>query len=219
VTSSSCAPALVELGDPATSALCWRFDEPQRAISTAPVGGGLGERHWVVNAQVPIDYTRTDLDAHIGALAAQAGCHGEGVGFLTAAAVARYTTHSDGDVVAYATVGLDLPTWAAAPPEAESVPRVGTVNIVAFLPVALSDAAMVNAVATATEAKAQALFELGVPGTGTATDAIGVLAPVAKREPEPFGGPRSPIGAALARAVHRAVADGTRQWHTRRGRS
>ncbi len=53
----------------------------------------------------------------------------------------------------------------------------GTINIVAFAPVRLSDAALVNAVATITEAKAQALWELGLAATGTATDAVTVLCP------------------------------------------
>jgi adenosylcobinamide amidohydrolase len=69
----------------------------------------------------------------------------------------------------------------------------------------------VNLVATATEAKTQALLEAGIPGTGTATDAVCIVSPIPARaddERDPFGGPRSPGGAALARAVHAAVRDG-----------
>ncbi len=83
-----------------------------------------------------------------------------------------------------------------------------------MVPVPLSDAALVNAVLTATEAKTQALFEAGVPGTGTASDSICVACPEpAPGTPgEPFGGPRSPWGSRLARAVHAAVAAGTADW-------
>ena len=70
--------------------------------------------------------------------------------------------------------------------------------------VRLSDAAFVNAIATATEAKAQALFELGVAGTGTATDAVCIATPADGRA-ETFGGPRSRWGSRLARAVRDAV--------------
>ena len=94
------------------------------------------------------------------------------------------------------------PTWAAAPAAAHE--PVGTINAVCWLPVRLSQAALVNAVATVAEAKAQALFEAGVPGTGTPTDAVAVLCPP-DGPAEPFGGPRSAIGGALARAVHGAV--------------
>ena len=40
-------------------------------------------------------------------------------------------------------------------------PAVGTINMLVMVPERLSDAALVNAVATATEAKAQALAERG----------------------------------------------------------
>jgi adenosylcobinamide amidohydrolase len=109
-----------------------------------------------------------------------------------------------------ATVGLGEPEWAAAAPRA--APRVpvrlaGTINVVALLPARLSDAALVNAIATATEAKAQALFELGIAGTGTATDAVCIATPADGRA-EIFGGPRSRWGSRLARAVRDAVRQG-----------
>ncbi len=84
---------------------------------------------------------------------------------------------------------------------------VGTINLVVLLPERLSDAALVNAVATATEAKSQALFEAGVAGTGTATDAVCIACPD-EGPPHAFGGPRSVWGARLARAVHGAVLGG-----------
>ena len=109
--------------------------------------------------------------------------------------------------VAYATVGLRHPTWAAAPDAPDTSPEVGTINLVVFVPVRCTDAALVNAVMTATEAKTQALVEDGTPGTGTASDAICLLVPPAGPA-ETFTGPRSPLGAHLARAVHDAVASG-----------
>jgi adenosylcobinamide amidohydrolase len=65
----------------------------------------------------------------------------------------------------------------------------------------------VNAVMTVTEAKAQALFEAGVPGTGTASDAVCIVCRP-DGAAEPFAGPRSRVGAPLARAVHTAVRRG-----------
>ena len=109
-------------------------------------------------------------------------------------------------------MGSSAPIWAAAP-DAHEHTRPGTINIVVFTPVALSDAALVNAAVTATEAKVQALVEHGVAGTGTASDAVCVLAP-AEGAQEEFGGPRSPVGASVARAVHRAVSDGVARWRS-----
>lgn len=185
--------------------LVWRLPEPRLSLSSAPVGGGLGMRRWVIDAEVPLDYAREDLHAHVAELAIELGCEGAGVGLLTATAVARWAEACDGGVAAQATVGVTVPTWAAGPEGSHGRWEPGTVNVVVHLPVRLSPAALVNVVVTATEAKTQALLEAGVPGTGTASDAVCVLCPPSGRA-EAFGGPRSPWGARVARAVHGAVA-------------
>jgi adenosylcobinamide hydrolase len=164
-------------------------------------------RGWVLNAQVPRDYTGDDPERHLTEIAAASGCAGPGVGFLTAADVDRWTRGASGGVTVFATVGLHAPGWAAAPPGAATTPDPGTINLVAFVPRRLSDAALVNAVATVTEAKSQALLEAGIAGTGTASDAVCVVVPT-DGPPEPFGGPRSRFGSHLARAVHTAVSAG-----------
>ncbi|MFE9745079.1 adenosylcobinamide amidohydrolase [Saccharothrix saharensis] len=185
----------------------WRLPEPLLAISSGPHGGGLGVRHWALNATVPKDYARTDPDAHVAEIAADLGLRGPGTGLLTAVDVRDVVVAADGGVRSWVTTGIGAhPTWAAGPP-AERLPSVGTINAVCVLPVRLADAAMVNAVATVAEAKAQALGEAGVPGTGTVTDAVVLLCPV-NGPVEPYGGPRSVIGSALARTVHRAVHTG-----------
>lgn len=189
--------------------LVWRGDQPWLAISSAPLGGGLGERSWVVNVTVPAGYDREDPDVHLAELAGELGLSGPGVGLLTAVDVRDVVHRTDGGVLASVTTGLGgHPTWAASP-EPVTARQPGTVNAVCWLPVRLSDAALVNAVATVAEAKAQAFREAGVPGTGTATDATVLLCPV-DGPAEPFGGPRSPVGAALARAAHAAVRAGLR---------
>ncbi|GAA4881405.1 adenosylcobinamide amidohydrolase [Serinicoccus chungangensis] len=99
---------------------------------------------------------------------------------------------------------------------AEAPPPPGTINVVVALPVALSTSALVQAVGTVTEAKAQVLVQAGVPGTGTASDAVAILCPAVPAEglgdpggpAEAFAGVRSVWGQRLARAVHAAVAAG-----------
>ena len=166
-------------------------------------------RRWIVNAQVPPSYARRDPDHHLGKLGVSLGLPGRGVGMLTAADVRRVSTALDGGVEAAATVGLGHPTWAAAPDDRNAVGQVGTINVVVVLPERLSDAALVNAVATATEAKAQALWDRGIAATGTATDAVCIACPD-EGHPHPFGGPRSVWGARLARAVHAALSTAAR---------
>jgi adenosylcobinamide amidohydrolase len=187
--------------------LYWRGTRPLYAVSSAPLGGGIGVRHWVLNATVPMSYHRDDPADHLAGLADQLGLDGPGVGLLTGVDVAEVVTRADGGVRVWATVGLGTPVQAAAPATPAVVEPVGTVNIVALVPVRLGDAALVNAVATATEAKTQAIVELGLPATGTPTDAVTVLCP-ADGPVDPYGGPRSRWGAPLARAVHAAVLAG-----------
>ncbi|MFH8369495.1 adenosylcobinamide amidohydrolase [Streptomyces sp. NPDC018031] len=190
-------------------ALLWRAGPGWRMISSAVLGGGIGERAWVLNAQVSHGYRRTDADRHLADLAGRAGVGGAGVGLMTAADVRAHGRAHDGGVAAVATAGLGVRGWAAAAPvEAQAVPAPpGTVNIIVAVPVALTDAALVNAVATATEAKVQALLEAGFDCSGTPTDAVCVAAhaPRPGGEVHAFAGPRSLWGARLARAVHRAV--------------
>ncbi|MFJ9329335.1 adenosylcobinamide amidohydrolase [Streptomyces sp. NPDC101230] len=192
--------------------LLWRLGPGVRVCSSAVLGGGIGPRAWILNAQVPGGYPRLDPDRHLAEIAAAEGLTGPGAGLMTAADVSAYTTGHDGGVTATVTTGLGVRGWAAAPEGAARTPhRPGTVNIVVTLPAALSDAALVNAVATATEAKVQALLDAGLDCSGTPTDAVCVAAP----EPgpdggEPFAGPRSPWGGRIARAVHTAVRAGAR---------
>ncbi|GAA2915053.1 adenosylcobinamide amidohydrolase [Streptosporangium fragile] len=197
------------------ASLLWEFGPGWRAISSAVVGGGIGPVAWALNAQVVAGYSRTDPVGHLLEMAPP----GPGVGMLTAASVERFTRARDGGAEAVATVGLRVPTWAAAPegaPDPELAPMYlpGTINVIVAVPVAMSDAALVNAVMTVTEAKSQALAEIGFPGTGTASDAVCVA--VRERAPggpeELFGGPRSTWGARIARAVHAAVLRGALDW-------
>ena len=189
--------------------LVWRLPGPRRVIASAPHGGGLGIRRWVLNAQVPPSYARRDPEHHLAKLGVSLGLPGRGVGMMTAADVRRHATAADEGVEVLATVGLGHPIQAAAPDDGRRVDLVGTINLVAFLPERLSDAALVNAVATAAEAKVQAVRDLGAQATGTATDALCLVCPDQGRVSS-FGGPRSVWGSRLARAVHGAVTVGAR---------
>ncbi len=207
--SAAIEPELFEHGaaEDELSLLVWRFPEPLLVVTSAPLGGGMGQRDWVLNAQVPHTYGRVDPETHLAELASQRGLTGPGVGMLTAVDVRKVWRGEDGGARVDASVGVTIPTWAAAPDEPAGPPPPGTINIVAIVPERLSRAAMVNAVITVTEAKAQALWDAGVPATGTASDAVCVVCPD-EGLAQPFGGPRSPWGARLARAVYRAVRAG-----------
>ncbi|MEU0934504.1 MULTISPECIES: adenosylcobinamide amidohydrolase [unclassified Embleya] len=201
-------------------ALLWRAGPGWRMASSALLGGGIGERSWVLNMQVRPGYDRMDPVTHLHEVAAPLGLPSTlGVGLMTAAEVTAWTHGADEGVEAAVTTGIGIPTWAAAPvPGTPGIPAPGTINILAAIPAPLSDAALINAIATATEAKVQALLTAGYACTGTPSDAICIAAhtPHPTDPPEPFAGPRSLWGARLARAVHTAVLQGARADHIRR---
>jgi len=188
--------------------LSWRLPHPMLIASTSASGGGLGERYWILNVQVPHDYARRDIEHHVVQIAYRLDLRGEGVGMMTAAPVkAVVHAHENGSDV-HATVGVRAPIWAASDEEVNDEHLApGTINIVAFLPVPLSPGGLLNALTTATEAKSQALWDAGIAATGTASDAVCVVCPI-EGPRDSFGGPRSIWGSRLARAVHRAVLTG-----------
>lgn len=203
------------------SMLWWQAPQPLRAVSTSLVGGGIGELRWYLNAQVHADYARLDPVAHLGALAARCGVDGPGAAMMTAVDVTTVERAEEDGVQVLATVGLGWPTRAAAPDghATVGVPPPGTINLFVVVPAFVVDAALVNLLATAVEAKVQALHEAAVQGTGTASDAICVAAQLRtahdgtdRYDPgdptQAFGGPRSHWGARVARAVHRAIRQG-----------
>src|SRR5437868_2119581 len=114
---SSCAPELLAARAGGVAVLVWRLPTPAIGVSSAVVGGGIGERRWVLNAQVPAGYERPDPDVHVAELAAACGLDGRGVGMLTAADVELVSSADDGGARVDATVGLAKPTWAAADDE------------------------------------------------------------------------------------------------------
>ena len=159
-----------------------------------------------------MSYSRLDPDVHLSEIAGEAGLSGHGVGMLTGVDVEERVVARDHGVVVVATVGIGSPTLAAAPPgDCDPTPPTGTINLVGYIPERLSDAALVNAVATITEAKVQALAALVVAATGTATDAVCLLCP-GDGPVRTFGGPRSVWGSRIARAGYAAMLSGGSAW-------
>ena len=222
----SAGPVPVDIIDPGpgTGVMIWRLGTQMCCLSSASVGGGITSPQWIINAAVPDDYTRTDLDTHAAELAHKHHLAGSGVALFTAAnlaAASRRCRHINGHQIAIdATVGVTHPTWAAHyNTETESGSDTdmgidgphcvgpGTINIVIQMPCPLDPGAAVNLVMTATEAKTQALMARRVPGTGTASDAIVVVWPCGPSQIR-FGGPRSDWGSATALGVYEAVLAG-----------
>lgn len=111
-------------------------------------------------------------------------------------------------VCAWVTVGLGNKARAGAElPSVSLYP--GTINTIIVIDGQLTDAAMVNAVITATEAKAAALQSLGVdvdgqPATGTSTDAV-LIATTCRGHLYSYAGTATALGYMIGRTVYEAI--------------
>jgi adenosylcobinamide hydrolase len=206
-----------------SDALVVEFGGARRCLSSAVLGGGLREATDWLNLQVGHGYARLDPDLHLAEEARARGLDpGTVIGMLTAANIRAVQARARGLANAHANVGISQPL-AAAGRRPRRVAPVGTINVLVVVDAALCDAALAAALQTATEAKAQALADAGIraanhdgPATGTATDSICVAALPGAREP--FAGPVTPVGAAIASTVHATVLAGVRAPPGRRAR-
>jgi adenosylcobinamide amidohydrolase len=144
------------------------------------------------------------------------------VGLLTSRDLGRYRLDTacsgHAEAVCLATVGL---TNAERIGRRRQVPRDGhgTINLLAVTDTPLSDAALLELLSIAAEARTAAVMEHGpdLPGgraTGTGTDCIVVGAPPGEAR---FAGLHTEVGEVVGSAVHRAVSAGVRDWMAEQG--
>jgi iron complex transport system ATP-binding protein len=194
-------------------------EEPLAVLSSAVVGGGFGTTRDVVNVHVDDQYDG-DPDEDLDAAAAELGAKRPYVGLMTAAYTefARCAVESLGELTVAAVVSVGLSNTSSAgvtppiglPTGAPEAPAPGTINVVLLVDGALTPAAMVNAVISATEAKTMTLaaWDVKTPegddASGTSTDTV-VVACTGRGEELSYAGPATPVGWLVARAVRAAM--------------
>lgn len=202
-------PILAALFDAPRSILSWSLNRPGFRTSRSVV--------WreVRNADLPIG---ADPAALLEGWLSDAG-RADAIGLLTSRDIASHHAADAvcGDVVGscLATVGLGNGGHVGRPLRFRPA-AVGTINLLAHVSTPLADAALVEAVSIATEARTVALIELGFGRdgdlvTGTGTDCIVVAAPGGEPR-ERFAGLHTPVGEALGAAVRAATLAGGRRW-------
>lgn len=209
-------------------------ENPLRTLNSSPWGGGFGTHKVMMNRQVDKLYNEADPLREMGEFIQREGLNPqETAGMLTAAKVKdvgyssfTWETGEDGDmsefgqnlamepeqeplhVCSWVTVGLGNKARAGAElPAALLYP--GTINTIVVINGFLTDAAMVNAVITATEAKAAALQALGIlvegqPATGTTTDAV-LIAATCRGQTYHYAGTATALGYLIGRTVYEAI--------------
>lgn len=187
-------------------------ERPLHTLSSAVAGGGFGTTRDVLNVHVRDDYDGDRPADDLEAFAAARGVCAGVVGLMTAAetqyACARTVQAGDLRVTSVISMGLSNVAAAGVTPPAPALP--GTINIVAVVEGALTPAAMVNAVITATEAKALTLaaWDVRTPDgdlvAGTSTDSVVIACTGAGADLE-YAGSATTVGWLLARAVRAAM--------------
>jgi len=197
---------------------CLHFQarESMRVLSSALMGGGLGWARHFCNFHVdkgydcrePVDDLRTWLLARdippADTIAMMTAVRLSGLAVIRAEE-AEYSVL----VAVTAGVGNAVDITAAARDDPRLLP--GTINIMAFIDGHPTDAALVNACLSVTEAKTRALLERGVrdtmtgtPATGTSTDCIAIAATL-RGKATPYAGSGTRLGRTLGRAVFDAT--------------
>jgi adenosylcobinamide hydrolase len=184
--------------------------QARRVLSSAPFGGGLGWKRYLVNCTVPLDF-HEDVDATIAtALARYALDAATTTCALTAVDVRKFRYAEVTEDGMYASVYLTAGLGNLAAPGLTRLAThsPGTINIFALIAADIPDAALVETMQIVTEVKARRLAghitRDGHPATGTSTDTVTValLPGPAQR----YAGAVTPVGRALARATDAALA-------------
>ncbi len=197
------------------------FSSPQRVMSSAILNGGLVHADHILNRKVPMTASSYEApDISLRRYADTQGWKGKVVGMMTAAPMAslcmEHACIEGVDVTALVTAGLNNARRAGDKADVQELlavtEEVGTINLILICSARLTDAAMLEAVMVATEAKAAALQDAnvhspvsGLLATGTGTDAIAVVSGDGPEEIA-FCGKHVLLGEVIGRLVIAAVA-------------
>lgn len=207
--------------------LILRSKMPLQILSSAVLNGGSYESKCIVNVQVSED-AGSDLDDHVHKEAGnfledeitKIGLPKEEVvAIMTAAKMKNVEVVSlqskDLKLTTFVTAGAYFAATAgdevASKQTAFPTKNWGTINIIILIDAILEESCMVNAIVTATEAKAAALRELdvrsrfsGEVATGTVTDSV-VIACTRQGPEIQYAGTGTIIGELIGKSVKKAV--------------
>ena len=187
---------------------------PLTILSSTVMGADVGTARHILNMNVVSNYECGPHFRDLRECASALGITEPFVGMLTAAPL-RYgqivvERNPAASVLVVLTLGISHPAAAGVTPAVAPRHEVGTINTIIVVDAALPIGARVNLVTTATEAKSLALVEANIRAphggyaSGTVTDAI-VLATTERGNFFEYGGPISPMGGLVGRAVRRGM--------------
>ena len=197
-------------------------------LSNAVYGGGRVSAERIVNWQVDRDYGGFDPKRDLEDMLTSRWGYSPAavVGLQTAAVIAGASVQEEtGEgyrLSVCVTSGTGNAARAGVGRETYPAYTTGTINTIIMVDGRLTFPAMLNAVITATEAKAAALQDSGISdpvsgraATGTTTDVvlIGVSQAAASGPVHAYAGTATTIGDAIGRLVYASICEATRQSH------
>ena len=162
-----------------------------RAVSSG-VTGGLGDVSTLLNISVPPGFT-ADAAAYVSRISARYGFLSPEFGLLTAVPVNNTCIAQYDEITVFATAAVS--------------DRNRTVNLIVVSAVPMTDAALLGALMTVTEAKVKVLADRKIGSASLATDAAIVACEKTGGRPEEFAGPVTEIGLKISQAVSFALTE------------
>ncbi|CAM3136875.1 adenosylcobinamide amidohydrolase [Filibacter tadaridae] len=188
-------------------------EKPLKTLSSAVHNAGMGWFRTFVNRHVDADYHCDDVKVEMASYLEGQGFHDtDTVGMMTAvttqhAEVEEY--HADfGSVIIVVTAGVGNAVDVSEALTRDREHRIGTINTWVIVNGQLPDEAFIQAMITATEAKAKALQTekvldplTGTIATGTSTDSL-LVAATQQGEHLPYAGPITELGKRIGHGVY-----------------
>lgn len=214
-TDKGASPSLIRKDNISISSkhVVFRANTSLKTLSSAVHNAGMGWYPTFVNRHVDSNYNADDVQ---GEMATYLEEHGfsltETVGMMTAVT----TEHAEveeyegdfGTIVIAVTAGIGNAVDVSAAITRDEKPHIGTINTWVIINGQLPDEAFIQAMVTATEAKAKALQAeevkdplTGTIATGTSTDSI-LVAATQQGKKLPYAGPITPLGKLVAHGVY-----------------
>lgn len=183
-------------------------ESPLKILSSCILRGGFSSAKFILNHHVNKNYYSDSPDEDMQEVVRKLSINENAVGMMTAVDLENVSIKTEKYVTAVVTGGV-----SNALASGEKGSSGGTINIILLIDADLCDAAMVNAVIIATEAKTLALRDLDIKSnismeiaTGTSTDSI-VVACTRRGELLRYAGPATALGECIGLATRKAVRE------------
>ncbi|HJJ54967.1 MAG TPA: adenosylcobinamide amidohydrolase [Methanocorpusculum sp.] len=178
------------------------------AASTG-IAGGISDVSTIFNRTVPMDFSHDSPIDYVNGILEKKQYGRDAFGMLTAVSMQDLCILQFDYITVFVTAGVSNPNPDPVKPH--------TINIIVVSAEGMTDAALLNTIITATEAKAQALKLLGRDFTGTTSDAVVVASegPAGHTYAGTFTEPGKRVYSAVLKGVMEAVKrhEGTVKHH------